>query len=149
MFEDTFSHGVVHLAENLDFYRFNRNHNFVDADYMYSHPAGDIVGQAVYLFSASCGLFLECRRAGTWENVRSDMGTRRRLKSARALHSLIRVSLVRMKKLNILGYPKWPSEDSDMSALMRRLIGIFVGRTCSKVQFLTLRLDCVPSADPN
>ena len=37
-----------------------------------------------------------------------------------------------------------PSEDSDQTARMRRLIRIFTGRTCPKVRFLTLRLICIP-----
>ena len=33
-----------------------------------------------------------------------------------------------------------PSEDSDQSAQMRRLIWIFAGRTCTRVRFLVVRL---------
>ena len=33
-----------------------------------------------------------------------------------------------------------PSEDSDQTARMRRLIRIFAGRTCTRVRFLTLHL---------
>ena len=36
--------------------------------------------------------------------------------------SLIRVFIVRMEKLCILGYPNVPSENSDQTARMRRLI---------------------------
>ena len=32
-----------------------------------------------------------------------------------------------------------PDDDSDQTARMRRLIGIFAGRTCLKVRLLTLR----------
>ena len=32
------------------------------------------------------------------------------------------------------------NEDSDQTARMRRLIWVFVGRTCQKVRFLTVRL---------
>ena len=36
-----------------------------------------------------------------------------------------------------------PSEDSDQTARMRRLMRIFAGRTRAKVRFLTLRFMCV------
>ena len=43
-----------------------------------------------------------------------------------------------MKNLCIFGYPNCASEDSDQTALMRRLIWIFTGRKLSKVRFPTL-----------
>ena len=46
---------------------------------------------------------------------------------------LISVFVVHMKKLWILGYPKCPSDDSDQTAWMFRLIWIFPGSTCPKV----------------
>ena len=36
----------------------------------------------------------------------------------------------RMKTLCIFCYPKWPSEDSDQTARMHKLVWIFAGRTC-------------------
>ena len=51
-------------------------------------------------------------------------------------HSLIRVCVVRMKKLDIAKDVKSaPSKDSDQIAQMRSLILIFAGRTCLKVSF--------------
>ena len=54
--------------------------------------------------------------------------------------SLIRVFLVRMKTLCIFTIQIMPSEDSDQTARMRRLIRIFAGSTYPEVRFLTLRL---------
>ena len=51
-------------------------------------------------------------------------------------------SLSAWKKLWIFGYQTAPSEDSDQTARMRRLIWIFVGHTCQKGRFLILRLIC-------
>ena len=45
-----------------------------------------------------------------------------------------------MKKLASLAIQNEPSEDSDLTARMRRLIWIFAGRTCPKVRLLTLQL---------
>ena len=38
------------------------------------------------------------------------------------------------------------NEDSDQTARMRRLIWVFVGRTCKKVRFLTFRLKWLSQA---
>ena len=50
------------------------------------------------------------------------------------------IFVVRIKKPCILGIKNAPSEDSDETVRMHRLIWIFTGRTYSKVRFLTLRL---------
>ena len=54
------------------------------------------------------------------------------------LRGLIRVFVVHMKKLCIIGYQNIPSEDSDKTVQMRRLIQTFVVRIRQKVRFLTL-----------
>ena len=51
--------------------------------------------------------------------------------------SLIRVFFVHMKRLHLRLSKKAPSEDSDQTVQMCRLICIFAGRTCAKVRFLT------------
>ena len=56
------------------------------------------------------------------------------------LRSLIRVFIACIMKLHILGYPNVLSEDTDLTAQMCRLIWIFVGDTCLKICFQTLRL---------
>ena len=49
-------------------------------------------------------------------------------------------SLSAWKTIASLTIQNSPSEDSNQTARMRRLIGIFAGRTGSKVRFLTLRI---------
>ena len=48
-------------------------------------------------------------------------------------------SLSAWRNFASLAIQKAPSEDSDQTARMRRLIRIFAGRTCLKVRFLTVR----------
>ena len=57
-------------------------------------------------------------------------------------HSPIRVFAVRMEKPEVLVHPTSAQVDSDQTARMRRLIWVFTGRTCPKVQFLALRMIC-------
>ena len=52
-------------------------------------------------------------------------------------------SLTAWRNFASLGIQNAPSEDSDQTVRMRRLIWIFAGRTCMKVRFLTLRLVCL------
>ena len=78
--------------------------------------------------------------AATWENVPSNMCAQRRLKSACA--SAQSDQSLRCPHEETL-YP-WLSKLRPLKILIRlcRLIWIFVGRTYSKVRFLTLRLIC-------
>ena len=48
-----------------------------------------------------------------------------------------------LKKLSIFGYPKCAQGCTDQTARMHRPTWIFAGRTCPKVQFLTLRPICI------
>ena len=74
------------------------------------------------------------------KNVPSNMCAQQRLKKKGLL---IRVFVVRLNKFCFLrAIRKAPSEDSDQTARMRRLIWIFAWCTCPKVRFLT-RLNCV------
>ena len=50
-------------------------------------------------------------------------------------------SLSAWRNITSLVFENAPSDDSDQTARMRRLIWIFAGRTCQKVPFLTLRLN--------
>ena len=76
-------------------------------------------------------------RAAAWENVLSDICAQRRLKSACAsAHSDQSLRCPHKETLHPWLFNA-PSEDSDQTARMRRLIWIFAGRTCSKGRFLT------------
>ena len=52
-------------------------------------------------------------------------------------------SLSAWRNLASLAIQNAPSEDSDQTARMRRLIWIFAGRTCPVVRFLPLRILCL------
>ena len=75
--------------------------------------------------------------AAMQESILSDMDAQRKLKSACASAQSDQRLRCRLKKLCLLGYPKYASDNSDQTARMRRLIRIFAGRICSKVPVLT------------
>ena len=68
------------------------------------------------------------------------MCAQRRLRSACASAQSDQSSLSAWRNFASLAIQNPPSEDSDQTAQMRRLIWIFSVRTCPKVRFLTLRL---------
>ena len=57
------------------------------------------------------------------------------------LRSLVRVFAVRMKNFASFAIQNAPSENSDQTARMRRLVWIFAGRTWPEVRFLTLQFE--------
>ena len=75
--------------------------------------------------------------AAVWENVPSDMCAQRRLKSAYASAQSDKSSLSAWRNLAI--HHNVPSEVSDQTVPMRRLIWIFARSRCLKVRFLSLR----------
>ena len=73
-----------------------------------------------------------------WEKVPSAMCAQRRLKSSCAAARCLFGSLLSAwRNFASLAIQNAPSEDSDQTARMCRLIWIFAGRTCPKVRFLT------------
>ena len=68
------------------------------------------------------------------------MCAQRRLKSACTSAQSDRSRLCPQEETASLAIQNAPSEDSDQTSRMRRLIGIFAGRTCAQVRYRTLRL---------
>ena len=75
----------------------------------------------------------------TWDNVPSARHAQGRFKSACAYAQSYQSLRSLHKIYAYLAISNAPCEDSDQTARMRRLIWIFIGRTCPKECFLTLR----------
>ena len=84
--------------------------------------------------------FMTSMRATMLENIPFYMCAQRRLKSICTITQSDKTSLSVWKNVAGLAIQNAPSEDSDQTARMRKLIWIFAGRTDPTVRFLTLRL---------
>ena len=82
--------------------------------------------------------------AETWENVPSSNMRPTKTQIGLRIHAVrLESSLSAWRNFGPLAIKNMPTEDSDQTVWMCRVIWIFAGRTYSKVRFLTLRLICV------
>ena len=77
--------------------------------------------------------------ASAWENVPSDVRPTKTQISLRVCAVWSESSLSAWRNFASLAIQNAPSEESDQTARMRRLIWIFAGRTSPKERFSTLR----------